>query len=359
LTAPASQVVITEFALPGDGFSDRLLEEFARLETGNPQFGIDWLLNLASHGLEEKEKAVVYVASLTPDNFVALPMKMNSRSGHAASLATFYTSAYSPLVCTDSPERLFKAIFEYLADRGNTVALTLSPLTVEPPLFLQIKSTLEQAGWVGIHSFFCFGNWQYEARGDTWQSYLATRPSQLRNTISRRTRQFLEDNRGTLSIIEGVGLRDEHIEQFTNVYHGSWKRDEPWPDFIPALLRLAARRNWLRLGIATYDGVAVASQIWLVFGGKAYIYKLAYHEDYRRLSPGTVLTAHVMQHVIDRDSVLLVDFLSGDDSFKKQWMTVRRECWGIAAYNNRSLHGRILQIRYILRNAAKRLLKKR
>jgi len=350
--------VITELALPEDGLSDRLMAAFTRSETDNPQFGMDWLLNLATHALGDRDTAVVYVASLSPDEFIALPLKVNTITGQATSLATYYTSAYSPIICTDSPEPLLTALFKHLADQTTIAALTLSPLTVEPPLFLLIKSTLEQSRWRGVHSFFCFGNWQHEARGESWQSYLATRPSQLRNTISRRTRRFFEDGRGSLSIIAGDDLRDEHIAQFTSVYNSSWKQDEPWPEFIPALLKLAARRRWLRLGLATYDGMAIASQLWLVQSGKAYIYKLAYHEEYKHLSPGTVLTAHVMKHVIDRDSVIWIDFLSGDDDYKKQWMSVRREVWGIAAYNPGSMRGRVLCFEHTLKTMVKKLLKR-
>ncbi|MBK9029615.1 MAG: GNAT family N-acetyltransferase [Propionivibrio sp.] len=36
---------------------------------------------------------------------------------------------------------------------------------------------------------------------------------------------------------------------------------------------------------------------------KRNIYKSAYHEAFASFSPGTVLTSHLMQHVIDRDHV--------------------------------------------------------
>ena len=62
------------------------------------------------------------------------------------------------------------------------------------------------------------------------------------------------------------------------------------------------------------------------------------------MSPGTVLSAFMLQHVIDTDRVSTVDFLSGDDHYKKNWMSHREERKGVAAYNPRTLRGRALQI---------------
>lgn len=349
LTELLDQVEIEELVLPGRGLDEQLLAAFARCERSNPQFGLDWLRNLASHALDNHEKAVLYVARQSTDDFFVLPLKLNSRNSHAEALGNFYTSAYSPVICTDSPELLCTALFRHIATKSGAASMILSPLTVDPSLFDQIQAGLLGSGWKGVHRFFCFGNWIYESRNITYQDYLADRPSQLRNTIIRRTRQFLEDGRGKLTITGSDDSLETSIAQFTSVYNKSWKREEPFPEFVPGMLRMAAERGWLRLGIATYDGVAIASQIWLVCDGKAYIFKLAYHEGYKHLSPGTVLTAHMMEHVIDKDSVTSIDFLSGDDDFKENWMTTRKECFGIAAYNPLTLRGRGLHAWHALK----------
>lgn len=341
--------------LPEHGLDGPLLDAFAEYELRNLQFGADWLANLASHALEKYEKAVVFVARLSPDNFVACPLKLNSHNGHARSLGNFYTSAYSPVVSSDTPESLFLALFRHLARNQKIATLTLSPMELDSPWFSQIQQALDQAGWKGTHRFFCFGNWIHEIEGATYQSYLAARPSRLRNTITRRTRQFLEANRGQLKLVQGGKLLEESIEQFVAVYNKSWKQEEPYLDFIPNLLQLSARRGWLRLGIASYDNVPVASQIWLVWENTAYIFKLAYHEEFKQLSPGTILTAYMMEHVIDKDAVSRIDFLSGDDDYKEDWMSTRRERFGIAAYNPLSLRGTVLLIGHILKSLVKKI----
>ena len=59
---------------------------------------------------------------------------------------------------------------------------------------------------------------------------------------------------------------------------------------------------------------------------------MAHRESAKPLSPGTTLTAALMERVIDHDGVSLVDFGTGDDAYKRDWMEdarprYRLECW--------------------------------
>jgi CelD/BcsL family acetyltransferase involved in cellulose biosynthesis len=108
---------------------------------------------------------------------------------------------------------------------------------------------------------------------------------------------------------------------------------------MPGLIRLCAARRWLRMGIAYHENVPVAAQLWIVNAGRAAIYKLAYDQAFARLSAGTVLTARLMRQVIDEERVDEVDYLVGDDDYKKDWMTHRRARLGIVAYDWRHWRG--------------------
>jgi CelD/BcsL family acetyltransferase involved in cellulose biosynthesis len=60
-----------------------------------------------------------------------------------------------------------------------------------------------------------------------------------------------------------------------------------------------------------------------------------------------------MQHVIDVDRVREIDYLIGDEPYKQDWMSHRRERWGIVAYNPRTLKGMAGAANEISRRAAK------
>jgi CelD/BcsL family acetyltransferase involved in cellulose biosynthesis len=123
------------------------------------------------------------------------------------------------------------------------------------------------------------------------------------------------------------------LDAYWKVYRTSWKQDEPFPDFINGLVRWCACHGKLRLGILSLRGEPVAAQIWLVHQGRAEIFKVAYDEAHKAVSPGSVLTAALLEQVIDRDQVHEVDFLVGDDAYKRTWMSHRRERWGLVAFD--------------------------
>jgi CelD/BcsL family acetyltransferase involved in cellulose biosynthesis len=65
----------------------------------------------------------------------------------------------------------------------------------------------------------------------------------------------------------------------------------------------------------------------------------------------------MMEHVIEKDRVSRIDYLTGDDDYKKNWMSVRKERHGIAAYNPRTLSGGGMLLGHILKNLAKKISK--
>jgi hypothetical protein len=159
-----------------------------------------------------------------------------------------------------------------------------------------------------------------------------------------------------LEIIVGGVRTDVGIADYNKVYATSWKVEEPFPAFIPGLIRSLAAKGWLRLGLAYLDGEPVAAQIWIVAHGRAAIFKLAYDERFATYSAGSILSAHLMRHVLDVDKVAEVDYLIGDDAYKQDWMSHRRERWGIVAYNPRTFFGLVGALKQILGEYRRKLL---
>lgn len=65
-----------------------------------------------------------------------------------------------------------------------------------------------------------------------------------------------------------------------------------------------------------------------------------------------------MKHVIQQGKVKEVDFLIGDDEYKKSWMSNRRERWGIIAFNKNSFIGLILLGKELLGRKVKFIFRK-
>jgi hypothetical protein len=192
------------------------------------------------------------------------------------------------------------------------------------------------AGFVPF-DYFCFGNWYLPVECDA-QAYLSSRPGEVRNTLRRMGKKFAGAE-GRFEIMTAPDQARQAAQAFTAVYQTSWKQPEPYEKFIPGLTAMCAQQGWLRMGLAHVGHQVVAAQLWLVAARKASIYKLAYDPAYKHLSPGSLLTAHLMRHVIDVDKVEEIDYLTGDDAYKNQWMSHRRERRGLIAFNPRTLGG--------------------
>lgn len=207
-----------------------------------------------------------------------------------------------------------------------------APMDPAARSYTLLREAFAAGGWQ-VDDFFSFGNWYCPVAGLKYDEYLTQRPSRLRNTILRAGKKLHDSGVFSLDIVEAGGSLQSAIGDFVAVYERSWKTPEPFPEFIPSLCEMAARMGWLRLGIARYEGKAIAAQLWLIASGKAHIFKLAYDEAYAKFSVGTVLTAAMMRHVIDVDRVAEVDYLMGDDAYKQDWMSHRRERRGLIAFN--------------------------
>lgn len=302
------------------------------------------------------DSGVRYLVATDNGRTVAfLPIRIAKESGlrSVQALGNFYTARYAPwLDQSAGTVALQRLLGHAVSDGGIADTVRFSPLDPTSQLFDSLSRALSAMGW---HPFpyFAFGNWYLKVEGG-WNDYLKGRSVNLRSSIKRRTKQFSAMG-GTLSLHTDLSDIDAATEAFQQVYAASWKEPEPFPRFVPSLIRMLAASGELRLGIAWFEGRPIAAQFWYVTGKTASIYKVAYHEAYSGHSPGTVLTAFLLRHVIDEDKVAEVDFLIGDDEYKKKWMSHRRERWGIVAYNARTARGLGLLIRENLQRTVKAL----
>ncbi len=114
----------------------------------------------------------------------------------------------------------------------------------------------------------------------------------------------------------------------------------------------------LRIGIARLEGQAIAAQLWTVEHGTAIIHKLAHREEAAELSPGTILSKAMFAHVIDKDRVSMIDFGTGDDRYKADWMDTRRDLMRVELYNPRTLRGLMGGMKAGLRTLVRRTAKR-
>lgn len=242
-------------------------------------------------------------------------------------------------------------------------SLAANALSIERPAILRFDSMegeaadrMESILLAAGHRpqrFDSFVNWIEEPGNMAFDEWFSKRPSQLRNTWRRRLKKLGSlggariEFHGWKSLAkseagEGSGIPialaeslDALIGSWTEVYTRSWKQPEPFPEFVPGLIRLADQRGWLRLGVLYLGERPVAAQLWLYHRGRAIIYKLAYDEEFRELSPGLALSVEMFRNAITVDRASTIDYGSGDDAYKKDWMSIRQVRVGLEAFNRR------------------------
>ena len=308
-------------------------------EVRNIGFGGDWYRNLIKTVYPDDPGVRFYTLHKNDKILAVLPLR--SRKVGATlklnSLTNFYTTLYEPVLDRSIQSAELAEIFARVqSDFPRFASLTLSPMDTAADAYQVLLGAMRIRG-LQPFEYFSFGNWYLPCTG-TWTDYLAGRSGTLRSTIKRMTKKLAADG-GTLEILTDPKDIAIGIAAYSEVYAASWKRPEEFPEFMPGLLKQCADKGYLRLGLARLKGKPIAAQVWIVAHGRAEIYKVAYHESYKAYAPGTLVTALLMQHAIEEDQVREVDYLIGDDAYKKTWMSHRRERWGVVAYNPRSVGG--------------------
>jgi CelD/BcsL family acetyltransferase involved in cellulose biosynthesis len=258
------------------------------------------------------------------------------RPDHWKALNNYYASLWSPTIAVthsmhDAAEHIAKDLRQH---RPRIATLQLAPMSNEAVGTGALESALQANGWY-TSRYFCFGNWYMDCEGLSFDDYMKQRESRLFNTWQRKAKKFSTDRAAShrIELITEPSDVAAAMDAYASIYAKSWKQAEPYPDFVSGWARICAEQGWLRLGLAWADGVPIAAQFWFTVDRRAYIFKLAYDEAHAKLSAGTVLSALLFRHSLDIDHVVAIDYLTGDDIYKRSWMSQRRERIGLLACN--------------------------
>jgi Acetyltransferase (GNAT) domain len=303
----------------------------------NPFAGSVWIRHFLQH--VAADDWTVLVPKVDGDGTSLMWLyRRPAASGRALSLANYYASLYSPMASTAADRgAAIAALAEQLAAvRPRLATVNFAPLDDGAAETDALAAALESRGWF-VRRYDCFGNWTLPCDGLAFDAYLAGRDSQLRNTLERKAKKLLAA--GSLSIATRPDEVDAAMDAYDRVYARSWKKPEPYPGFVRDWARRCAEQGWLRLGVARIGDEPIAAQFWFTTARRASIFKLAYDEAHAKWSAGTVLSAHLFRHALDVDRVREIDYLTGDDAYKRAWMVERRQRIGLIACNLRSIAG--------------------
>jgi hypothetical protein len=251
---------------------------------------------------------------------LALPLVRGARG--LEGLSNWYAFTWSELATGDAPREALLARLAGDLPR-HTSRVTLGKLPDEDDCATRLERAFREAGWIVLREP-CDTNHALPVAGRSYAEYLAGRPGPLRTTLKRKSKKVEVE---VLTSFSG-----DAWEAYERVYRESWKPEEGDPALLRRFAEAEGEAGRLRLALARHQGVVVAAQVWTVDDRTAYIHKLAHLESARTLSAGTTLSAALFEHAIDRDRVEWVDFGTGDDPYKRDWMEQVRPRWRLDCF---------------------------
>jgi len=308
-----------------------------------------WLDNYAHNGIPSGDRLRIYTLE-DAGRPVALLTGVRSRlySLHPKARVLYFHQPdgldLTPLTVDGGPStaEAFSRFIEHVRrgpERYDVVRF--GPMDPDSPLFGQVIGQLRSHGFL-VQTYFNYPNWHARVAGMSAEDFLRRRSRDFRRSIRRRERRLAE--RGDVSF--QMLTRPEQVETAVGDYFQVFAmraphlQEEPLPPaYIPGCMHAAARVGALRFGVVYVGGQPAAYQYCIVSGGVAYFTRTGYDSRFRKLGVGKRVIFGVLAHVLDEDRVEVVDFGIGDHEYKSDWVEDRRERFGIAGYNPRTLLG--------------------
>jgi hypothetical protein len=272
------------------------------------------------------------------------------------SLVNFYTGFFDCALTDPAQDEaihsaLARGLGQWVARHGLRSALCeFWPLEEKTDFWNILLSTCASLG-CDVRRFESQINWHEAVAGMNYQDYLAGRPGHLRALIPRKQRKLERDLGFQIELISDSTGLSAAMRDFEKVYALSWKSEERSPEFIREICSELANRHQLRLAVLRIGGgIPAAAQIWIKAASRWCLFKLAYDPAFTRYSVGTLLMAHIIEHFLLNDPPETLDFLSGDDAYKQDWVGTRGIRWGVEVIRKRSALGRVAALKRQFRN---------
>lgn len=284
---------------------------------------IDWFESLHSHCFS---KVPVRILQAVEGGSEAWLFLLSPTEHRLSALSNWYSFSWAPVYLGHPDAAVRRRLVEVLADHlfRSARQIDLYPVTEATDLLLD---AFRRAGWFAVRRPMG-GRHLLALDGRDFAAYWADRPGRLRNQVQRKAR-------GRFTIDIGEQINDALWRDYIAVHASSWKQPEPGLSFLRALAEREAAAGTLRLGFARLNGQPVATQLWTVENGVALIHKLSHDRAFDGASPGTLLSHAMFAHAIDRDAVHLIDYGTGDNAYKTEWMDRREPLYRLDFFNPR------------------------
>ena len=256
------------------------------------------------------------------------------------SLANFYSVEHGPISpANTAPDRGLDAIFgEILADRPRWDCIRLLELDLSEESHGALVRALRRAG-LFVECTRRRRHMVRDDRRDDLQGLPRRTPVATAQHVAPQAAQSRRHKPPRRFILFRTGRDRCRHRRLSDRLRGELENSRGVPAFHAGIDPARGRIGALRMGVYYIDGAPAASQFWILWRGRAVIYKLAHDSRLDKLSLGTLLTMEMVERVLEQDRPEEINFGRGDDPYKRLWLPRRRQRWGITAANPRTARG--------------------
>lgn len=285
-----------------------------------------WLESFGPEGLE--------VVAVRREGRLAAVLPVLSRRGVIRSVANWHTPSFAPLA-EDAEAEL--SLFSSLFDAGpRRVDLSFLPPASAARLGDEsggrrlVSRTVMMSPYVAIEG--------------EWSEYWRGLSRNHRGNVSRRRRRLAERGTVSIDVFEGGEELSGLLEESFRIEASGWKGKRGTAvicspqtrRFYEGIAAWAARLGLLRLATLRLDGRLIAFNLDLEAERRHYLLKLGHDAALNQLSPGTVLTAAMVERAFAL-GLKSYEFLGGKDTYKLRWSQACREAIEVQVFDGSPL----------------------
>lgn len=283
---------------------------------------IDWFQSLHEQCFA---KTPLRIVRAMEDAHEAWLFLLSPSPGRLSALANWYSFSWRPIFFGPDDPQTRRRLIEVIAQTLIKDCAQIDFYPVEESSDLMLDA-FRRAGWFGVQRPMG-GRHLLELEGRDFAGYWAARPGRLRSQVQRKARA----SRFTTSIADR--LTEDLWRDYVAMHDRSWKQPEPGLSFLRILAERESAAGTLRVGLARLESQPVAAQLWTIENGVALIHKLAHDQTFDGASPGTLLSHAMFAHAIDTEGVRLIDYGTGDNAYKTEWMERRATLYRLDFFN--------------------------
>jgi CelD/BcsL family acetyltransferase involved in cellulose biosynthesis/GNAT superfamily N-acetyltransferase len=256
-------------------------------------------------------------------------------------------SSRCDFIAKEPASPMFDAVIRYLSGRRELWdIIELDNMPGASPTIEHLKQSLKSSGVTyGIKKGLSS---PYIAIDTNWDIFFRNRSSRFRKNLRTKTNRL--NKAGEYTVEE---IKDDYgiLDTVFGISEKSWKaslgqaitQSSRVKKFFEKLTDTAIREGWLGVWIININGVPAAYEYHLKYNNRVSGLRSGYDEEYKGLSPGSVLDRHIVENTF-KQGFSEYDFGGGSDFYKFSWTSSIRDHYNIVIFSG-NIKSRLVYIK--------------